>query len=119
LGSIGSLDEILTARASVSTHQSRSQQDPRLDAIGECKYAGCQQQHDPASKKKPGEIDQVGVNKVNIHSRLTHLQMPSAGPSTDQLGFPGRAFVLVQDIANRIKPAERRQVSVGERLLNL
>ena len=39
--------------------------------------------------------------------------------SVAQLRFTRELFVFVQNVANGIEPAKRRQMSVGERLLNL
>jgi hypothetical protein len=86
---------------------------------GERDYAGRQQQYHPARKKEPGGIDQVGINDLNVHHSTFLQTAGSADPSAIQVCFASQLFVFVNDFADGIKPAKRRQVYIGERLLNL
>jgi hypothetical protein len=86
---------------------------------GERDYAGRQQQHHPARKKEPGGIDQVRINDINVHNSTFLQTAGSADPSAIQVCFAGELFVFVHNFADGIKPAERCQVHIGERSLNL
>jgi hypothetical protein len=102
--------------------------DSRPRPIGECNHACGQQQHHPTAEKEPGGIDQVGINKVNIHVQplaepstlpISFFARPFLAHPVAQLRFTGELFVFVQNVANGIEPAERGQMCVGDRLLNL
>jgi hypothetical protein len=85
---------------------------------GKCYDASRQQQHHPAAEKEPGGVDQVGVNKISIHSR-TSRNHDSADVPLLQLRFSSQVFVLIENLADGVEAAERSQMYIGKRLLDL
>jgi hypothetical protein len=85
----------------------------------ECDYAGGQQQHHPAPEKEPGGIDQVGVNKLNVHSLASRGNTDSADSAVLQLRFTGQVFVLLHNLTDSIEAAERGEMYIRKRFLYL